>query len=582
LRADEEEAYRIAPRVARDGDGAASVDARHRGDIVRVSAADVDLTDATAVHVLAAAAATIPFVEHDDPTRALMGANMQRQAVPLVEPEPPVVQTSLGARVVEDAESLVRAAVDGVVVATHPTATGGAVVVRDAAGSCHPHPFVQYSRSPQGTLVHQRACVRPGEHVRAGDLLAEGSAAAGGSLAHGRNVLVAFAALDGANFEDAVVVSQRLVDEDLFTSIHVDEYRCTVLDTPHGAEEVTAAVPGLSASDRAPLSAEGIVPIGRVVRPGDVLVGKRAPRPAPTQSPTDRLWHAVLADDGVGWRDTSTRVPMGAGGTVIDARILDRAAWPEAPPHVRAVVLVRVARTARLAVGDKIAGRHGNKGVVAHVRPVEDMPYLPDGTPVDMVVNPLGVVARMNVGQVLETHVGWAAATAGYRADITPFAQTGPTVVADALRAAGLPIDGKSTLYDGRSGEPLDRAVTVGVMYVMKLAHMAASKAHARSIGPYNLLSQQPVGGRTHRGGQRLGEMEIWALEAHGASSLLHESLTIRSDDRAGREAAYAGMVRGAPVPEPGQPESVALLVRYLRAVGVVLDPGACTDASAP
>ncbi|KWX06007.1 DNA-directed RNA polymerase subunit beta [Hydrogenibacillus schlegelii] len=574
LTADEEELYTIAPaNTPLDEEGHIAereVVARRHGEIVTVPRDEVDLMDVSPKQVFSVATSCIPFLENDDANRALMGANMQRQAVPLLVPEAPLVGTGIEHRVALDSGVLVIARHDGIVERVdareiwvrrlHPDGT---------RGELEKYRLYKFRRSNQGTCLNQRPIVKAGDVVRAGDILADGPSTDQGELALGRNVLVAFMTWEGYNYEDAILISERLVKEDVYTSIHIEEYEIEARETKLGPEEITRDIPNVGEEALKNLDDRGIVRIGAEVKDGDILVGKVTPKGMTELTAEERLLHAIFGEKAREVRDTSLKVPHGGAGIVVDVKVFKRDQGDELPPGVIELVRVYVAQKRKISVGDKMAGRHGNKGVVSRILPVEDMPFLPDGTPVDIVLNPLGVPSRMNIGQILETHLGMAAKALGLAMATPVFDGANEYDIWDALEEAGLPRDGKMVLYDGRTGEPFDHRVTVGVIYMLKLIHLVDDKIHARSTGPYSLVTQQPLGGKAQFGGQRFGEMEVWALEAYGAAHTLQEMLTVKSDDVVGRVKTYEAIVKGENIPEPGVPESFKVLIKELQSLGL-------------
>jgi DNA-directed RNA polymerase subunit beta len=580
LMADEEEHYKIAP---------ATVEVDEQGRIVGekvlvrtgseefryVSPKEVDLVEVSPNMILGVSAALIPFLEHDDANRALMGANMQRQAVALLRPQAPIVGTGLEAKAARDSGAVVVAEEDGTVVYVDAQK----IVVKGKKGQ-KTYRLRIFERSNQDTVIHQRPLVHKGDKVKKGDVLADSQFSDGGELALGTNLLVAFLPFEGFNYEDAIVVSERLVRENLMDSIHIQEFEVRAEDTKLGPEEITADIPNLPRSAMRNLDEHGIVRVGTEVRTGDILVGKITPKGESEPTPEERIFLSIFGERMRNFKNTSLRMPPITGtATVIRVKRLSRAAGDELEAGVNELVKVYVAQRRRVAVGDKLAGRHGNKGVISAILPVEDMPFLPDGTPIDVVLNPLGVPSRMNLGQIFETNLGWLAALRGEKVASPPFDGAKEEEVlkelTEELKKRGLSdgsrTDGKVILRDGRTGEPFQSPVTVGVMYLLKLEHIAADKIHARSTGPYALITQQPLGGRAHFGGQRLGEMEVWALEAYGAASLLQEMLTLKSDDVRGRVALYKAILRGEDFPRPGIPESFRVLWQELRCLGLSL-----------
>jgi DNA-directed RNA polymerase subunit beta len=566
------------------------------GEVVTASPRDVDLMDVSPTQIWSVATALIPFLEHDDANRALMGSNMQRQAVPLLRPDPPLIGTGMERRSAIDTGDVVVSEVGGEV-----TYVDAERIVVDKAE----HDLHKFMRSNQGTLIDQRPLVKVGDRVKAGEVLADGSSTAGGELALGKNVLVAFMSWEGFNFEDAIVISERLVKDDVLTSIHIEEYEIDARTTKLGDEEITRDIPNRSEESLRNLDERGVVRIGAEVASGDLLVGKVTPKGETELTAEEKLIRAIFKEKAREVRDTSLKVPHGEGGVVIDVKIFSRDAGDDLPPGVNDLVRVYVASKRKIAEGDKLAGRHGNKGVISKIVPSEDMPFLEDGTPVDVILNPLGVPSRMNVGQILETHLGWVAAQGWYddgsdaykeaqkdggRVFVATPVFDGATVqdVDEALirwqeehsdgrvqfeidgrRRPGDRCSGKVTLYDGRSGEPYESEVTIGYMYILKLLHLVDDKIHARSTGPYSLVTQQPLGGKAQFGGQRFGEMEVWALEAYGAAYTLQEMLTVKSDDTVGRVKAYEAIVKGENIPEPSIPESFKVLLKEMQSLSL-------------
>ena len=533
----------------------------------------VDFMDVSPKQVVSVATALIPFLENDDSNRALMGSNMQRQAVPLLVPEAPLVGTGMEYRAALDSGVCVVARHDGIV----ERVTANEIHVRrvmtvdgqEVQGDVDKYKLLKFVRSNQGTCINQRPIVRKGDRVKAGDIIADGPSTDQGELALGRNVLVAFMPWEGYNYEDAILLSERLVREDVYTSIHIEEYECEARDTKLGPEEITRDIPNVGEDALRNLDERGIIRVGAEISAGDILVGKVTPKGVTELTAEERLLHAIFGEKAREVRDTSLRVPHGTDGIVVDVKVFTRENGDELPPGVNQLVRVYIAQKRKISEGDKMAGRHGNKGVIARILPVEDMPFLPDGTPVDVVLNPLGVPSRMNIGQVLEVHLGMACKLLGIHASTPVFDGANEYDVFDTMEEAGLKRDGKTILYDGRTGEPFEREVTVGVMYMIKLAHMVDDKIHARSTGPYSLVTQQPLGGKAQFGGQRFGEMEVWALEAYGAAYTLQEILTVKSDDVVGRVKTYEAIVKGENVPEPGVPESFKVLIKELQSLGL-------------
>jgi DNA-directed RNA polymerase subunit beta len=591
LTASEEERYVIAQANAvlkEDGHFAADrvLVRRSGGDVDYVRPKDVDYMDVSPKQVVSVATSLIPFLEHDDANRALMGSNMQRQAVPLLRSEAPLVGTGVERRVALDSGDTILAEDDGEIAEV----TGDHVVVK-VGNKRTEHVLKKFVRSNQGTSINQKPLAREGDRVKRGQVLADGPSTEDGELALGKNLLVAFMPWRGHNFEDAIVISERLVKEDVLTSIHIEEYEIEARDTKLGAEEITRDIPNVAEEVLRDLDEEGIIRIGAEVGPGDYLVGKVTPKGETELTPEERLLRAIFGEKAREVRDMSLKVPHGEQGKAIDVKVFRREDGDELPPGMNELVRVYVAQQRKIAEGDKLAGRHGNKGVIAKILPEEDMPFLEDGTPVDIILSPLGVPSRMNLGQVLETHLGWAAAhgwkefkgqseAAGGAAPWTNVA----TPVFDGARedeigkvlAYSLPngdgqrlidANGKATLYDGRGGEKFDQPVTVGYIYILKLLHLVDDKIHARSTGPYSMITQQPLGGKAQFGGQRFGEMEVWALEAYGAAYALQELLTIKSDDVRGRVKVYEAIVKGENIPEPGIPESFKVLIKEMQSL---------------
>jgi len=583
-----EDSWFVEPRVT----------VRYKHDILVVPAENVDYMDVSPKQVVSIATAMIPFLENDDANRALMGANMQRQAVPLLKTQAPLVGTGMEYKAARDSGVVVLAKNSGTV----DKVTANEIRIRTDNGGTDTYKLLKYLRSNQGTCMNQKPIVFKGERIEKGQVLADGPSTDKGELALGYNVLVAFMPWEGYNYEDAILLSEQLVKEDVFTSIHIEEYECDARDTKLGPEEITRDIPNVAEEVLRDLDDRGIIRIGAEVRPGDILVGKVTPKGETELTAEERLLRAIFGEKAREVRDTSLRVPHGEAGKIVDVKVFSRENGDELPPGVNQLVRVYIAQKRKISEGDKMAGRHGNKGVVSRIMPEEDMPFLPDGTPIQIVLNPLGVPSRMNIGQVLETHLGWAAATLGMQVkNIDPglesrlrevgynyekhglpkpdvagvhlatpvFDGATESEVIDSLRAAGLPDNGKSLLFDGRTGEPFDNPVTVGYVYMLKLAHLVDDKIHARSTGPYSLVTQQPLGGKAQFGGQRFGEMEVWALEAYGAAYTLQELLTVKSDDVVGRVKTYEAIVKGENVPEPGVPESFKVLIKELQSIGL-------------
>ena len=538
---------------------------RRKNDIIEVDSDKVQYVDVSPKQLVSVAAAMIPFLEHDDAKRALMGANMQRQAVPLMTTESPIVGTGIEYRAAKDSGILVLAEDDGVI----EKVTGSSITVKYKNGKTVVHKLRKFKRTNGGTCINQKPIVKKGEKVKKGDAIADGPATSNGEMALGKNVLVAFSTWEGYNYEDAILINEKLVKEDTFTSIHIEEYDCECRDTKLGAEEITRDIPNIGDDSLKDLDENGIIRIGAEVRPGDILVGKVTPKGETELTAEERLLRAIFGEKAREVRDTSLRVPHGEAGTVVDVKIFTRDNSDELGPGVNQIIRCYIATKRKISVGDKMAGRHGNKGVISRVLPEEDMPFLPDGTPIDILLNPLGVPSRMNLGQVLEVHLGGAAKALGWKISTPVFDGATEADVRELLKEAGMSEDGKTILYDGRTGDPFGSPVTVGVMYMLKLHHLVDDKIHARSTGPYSLVTQQPLGGKAQFGGQRFGEMEVWALEAYGAAYTLQEMLTVKSDDVVGRVKTYEAIVKGENIPEPGVPESFKVLVKELQSLGL-------------
>ena len=569
LTADEEDNYIVAQANSPLNDDGSFVDdvvmARHKDENIEVSIDKVDYMDVSPKQVVAVATACIPFLENDDSNRALMGANMQRQAVPLIQPHAPLVGTGIEYKAAHDSGDALISEHAGVV----EYVDGREVRVRRDDGSLDKYKLMKFRRSNGGKNYNQTPIVRVGDRVDADEVLADGPSMEQGELALGQNPLIAFMTWDGYNFEDAIAINERLVKEDVYTSIHIEEHESEARDTKLGPEEITREIPNVGEDALKNLDEFGIIRIGAEVKDGDILVGKVTPKGMTELSAEERLLHAIFGEKAREVRDTSLRVPHGGGGIVQDVKIFTREAGDELSPGVNQMVRVYIAQKRKLQVGDKMAGRHGNKGTVSVVIPEEDMPFMPDGTPIDIMLSPMGVPSRMNIGQVLDLHLGMAARKLGIHVASPVFDGARDEDIWGALKEAGLPSDGKTVLYDGRTGEAFDNRIAVGVMYYMKLAHMVDDKIHARSIGPYSLVTQQPLGGKAQFGGQRFGEMEVWALEAYGAAYTLQEILTYKSDDVVGRVKTYEAIVKGEQIPQPGVPESFRVLVKELQALGL-------------
>jgi DNA-directed RNA polymerase subunit beta len=569
LTADEEDNYIVAQaNSVLNDDGSfrdKTVLARHKDDNIETSPDNVDYMDVSPKQVVSVASACIPFLENDDSSRALMGANMQRQAVPLINPHAPLVGTGMEYVAAHDSGTAMLAEHAGTV----EFVDAKEIRVRREDGALDKYKLTKFRRSNSGKSYNQRPIVRKGDKIDDREVIADGPAMENGELALGQNPLIAFMTWNMYNYEDAVVLSERLVKDDVYTSIHIEEYESEARDTKLGPEEITREIPNVGEDALKDLDEFGIVRIGAEVRDGDILVGKVTPKGMTELSAEDRLLHAIFGEKAREVRDTSLKVPHGGGGIIQDVKIFTREAGDELSPGVNMLVRVYIAQKRKIQVGDKMAGRHGNKGTVSIVVPEEDMPYLPDGTPVDILLNPMGVPSRMNIGQVLELHLGMAARNLGIHVATPVFDGVRNEDLWATVKEAGMASDAKSILYDGRTGEPFDNQIAVGVMYYLKLAHMVDDKIHARSIGPYSLVTQQPLGGKAQFGGQRFGEMEVWALEAYGAAYTLQEILTYKSDDVVGRVKTYEAIVKGDPIPKPGVPESFRVLVKELQALGL-------------
>ena len=567
LTADMEDNYIVAPATEpRDENGCLinkRITCRHRDEIIEVDRERVDYIDISPRMMVSIATAMIPFLENDDANRALMGANMQRQAVPLMVTQAPIVATGIEHKCAVDSGVVVLAEDDGEVIRSDAQN----ITVKYDSGDIKSYKLIKFARSNQGTCVNQRPIVSLGDRVNKGDVIADGPSTSQGEISLGKNVLVGFMTWEGYNYEDAILINERLVMEDVFTSIHVEEYECDARDTKLGPEEITRDIPGVGDDALKYLDERGIITVGAEVRAGDILVGKVTPKGETDLTAEERLLRAIFGEKAREVRDTSLKVPHGESGIIVDVKVFTRENGDEMSPGVNEVVRVYIAQKRKISVGDKMAGRHGNKGVVSRILPREDMPYLPDGTPLDIVLNPLGVPSRMNIGQVLEVHLGYAAQALGWKVATPIFNGANEETIRETLRQAGLREDGKSELYDGRTGEKFDNDVTVGWVYFLKLHHLVDDKIHARSTGPYSLVTQQPLGGKAQFGGQRFGEMEVWALEAYGAAYTLQEILTVKSDDVTGRVRTYESIVKGNNIPQPGVPESFKVLVKELQSL---------------
>ncbi len=569
MTADEEDVYTIAqanePLDEQKHFTNERVTARLRDETIGIPASEVDFMDVSPKMLVSIATAMIPFLENDDANRALMGSNMQRQAVPLLKPEAPIVGTGMEFKVAQDSGSAQLAKSAGVV----ERVSADEIVIRCDDGRKESYKLIKFTRSNQGTCINQRPIVSKGERVEKRQIIADGPSIDTGEIALGRNILIGFMTWEGYNYEDAILISERMVKEDVFTSIHIEEYESEARDTKLGPEEITSDIPNVSEDALKDLDDQGVIRIGAEVRSGDILVGKVTPKGETELTAEERLLRAIFGEKAREVRDTSLRVPHGEGGIIVDVKVFTRENKDELSPGVNKLVRVYIAQKRKISVGDKMAGRHGNKGVISRIMPEEDMPFLPDGTPLQIVLNPLGVPSRMNIGQVLEVHLGLAAKALGWRIATPVFDGANEDNIMDCLEQAGLRRDGKTVLYDGRTGEPFENSVTVGYMYMLKLAHLVDDKIHARSTGPYSLVTQQPLGGKAQFGGQRFGEMEVWALEAYGAAHTLQEILTVKSDDIVGRVKTYEAIVKGENIPAPGVPESFKVLIKELQSLSL-------------
>ena len=566
--ADEEDQYLVAQaKEPIDGNGHfvdKKVTVRNKEDVFVVSAEDVDLIDVSPRQIVSVATAMIPFLENDDASRALMGSNMQRQAVPLLKTQAPIVGTGIEYKAAVDSGVLPKAKNAGVV--TYVSANE-VRIKRDIDGGIDTYKLLKFKRSNQGMCINQRPIVDKGEIVFKNQVLADGPSTDLGEISLGKNIRMGFITWEGYNYEDAMLISEELVREDVFTSIHIEEYECEARDTKLGPEEITRDIPNVSEDALKDIDERGIIRIGAEVRSGDILVGKVTPKGETELTAEERLLRAIFGEKAREVRDTSLRAPHGEAGIIVDVKVFTRENGDELNPGVNELVRAYIAQKRKISVGDKMAGRHGNKGVISRVLPEEDMPFLPDGRPLQICLNPLGVPSRMNIGQVLEVHLGWAASQLGWHIATPVFDGATEEDIEECLEKAGYNANGKTVLYDGRTGEPFDNEVTVGIMYILKLAHLVDDKIHARSTGPYSLVTQQPLGGKAQFGGQRFGEMEVWALEAYGAAHTLQEILTVKSDDVVGRVKTYEAIVKGENIPEPGVPESFKVLIKELQAL---------------
>jgi DNA-directed RNA polymerase subunit beta len=567
--ADDEENYWIAQanvKLTENNEFAEDrVLARYQGEFAEERSDSIDFMDVSPRQTVSVATALIPFLEHDDVNRALMGANMQRQAVPLLRPQSPICGTGIERQVAIDSGQVILSQTDGEVM----SATARKIEVMDEQGELHTYRLRKFVRTNAGTCINQRPIVQKGDLVNAGQVIADSSSTELGELALGQNILVAFMSWEGGNFEDAILISEGIVREDYFTSIHIEKYEVEARDTKLGPEEITRDIPNVGEEGLRNLDERGIIYVGAEVGAQDILVGKITPKGETELTAEEKLLRAIFGEKAREVKDTSLRVPHGERGKIVEVKIFSRDAGDELPPGVNQLVRVSIAQKRKIGAGDKMAGRHGNKGVISRVLPIEDMPFLPDGTPVDIILNPLGVPHRMNIGQIMETHLGWAANMLGFKIATPVFDGASEEDIEDLLRRANLPDSGKVQLFDGRTGEPFDHPVTVGYTYMLKLAHLVEDKVHARSTGPYSLITQQPLGGKAQFGGQRFGEMEVWALEAYGAAHILQEILTVKSDDVVGRVKTYEAIVKGENIMEPGVPESFKVLVKELQSLGI-------------
>ena len=569
MAADEEDGYILATATEPLDENGKFINpktkVRNREKILEVESDKIELVDVSPRQLVSVATAMIPFLENDDANRALMGANMQRQAVPLLRTDSPIVGTGMEYRAAKDSGVCICAKNDGTV----ERVTADMITIKKKDGNIDEYKLVKFKRSNQGTCINQKPIVEKGEKVKKGDVIADGPSTDNGELALGKNILIGFMTWEGYNYEDAILISEKLVKDDVLTSIHIEEYELESRDTKLGPEEITRDIPNVGEDALKDLDDRGIIRIGAEVHSGDILVGKVTPKGETELTAEERLLRAIFGEKAREVRDTSLRVPHGEAGIIVDVKIFTRENGDEITPGVNEIVRVYIAQKRKISVGDKMAGRHGNKGVISRVLPEEDMPFLPDGTPLQIVLNPLGVPSRMNIGQVLEVHLGYAAKALGFKIATPVFDGARESDIWETLKLAGLNEDGKTILYDGRTGEPFDRPVTVGYMYMLKLHHLVDDKIHARSTGPYSLVTQQPLGGKAQFGGQRFGEMEVWALEAYGAAYTLQEILTVKSDDVVGRVKTYEAIVKGENVPEAGIPESFRVLVKELQSLGL-------------
>jgi DNA-directed RNA polymerase subunit beta len=581
LSADDEQKHYVTHAEVLDGDKITEerVPARYKGEFIETDAANVEYIDVVPRQVVGSAASLIPFVSHDEANRALMGTHMQCQAVPLINPASPVVGTGMEASISKMMGRVIHAPFEGEI----EYADANKVVLKGKGkGEEVTYYIDSFKRTSQATAYTQRTMVNTGDKVKKGDLLVDGPSSQNGELALGQNLLIAYASFDGLGYEDGIVISERLVKEDVLSSIHVEKHEAAVVETKLGPEETTRDIPNVSEEDLANLDEDGVVVVGSEVNPGDILVGKIAPKGETELSAEERLLRAIFGEQAREVRDTSLRMPHGERGTVVSVQVLDRKKGDELEPGTLRKIIVEVAQLRHVVIGDKLAGRHGNKGVISKILPEVDMPHLADGTAVDIIISPISVLARMNLGQLLEAHLGWAASTLNEKIGMPVFEEVKEEKIVGELKRAGLPVDGKAILYDGRTGQPYENPIVVGIEYMMKLIHMVEDKTHARSTGPYSLVTQQPLGGKAQMGGQRLGEMEVWALESHRARYTLQEMLTIKSDDVVGRAKAFEAIVKGTDIPTPKVPESFKVLIKELNALGLNVVPVGATVSDKP
>lgn len=569
---DERDAYitHAGVNISEDGEVLDSrVPARYKGEFLEVDKEMIQYIDVVPRQVVGTSASLIPFIAHDEANRALMGTHMQCQAVPLVNPQSPTIGTGMESIISEVMGRVVKAPFDGKVLFVD----SNKLTLERRDGEKITFPIETFERTSQATSYTQRPLVKVGQQVKKGDIIIDGPSSENGELALGRNLLIAYTSLDGLGYEDAIVISDRLVKENVLSSVHIEKYEAAVVETKLGPEETTRDIPNVSEEDLANLDEEGIVLVGSEVGPGSILVGKIAPKGETELTAEERLLRAIFGEQAREVRDTSLRIPHGERGTVISVQILDRKQGDELEPGCMRKIIVEVAQFRHVSVGDKLAGRHGNKGIISRILPIADMPYLADGTPIDIIISPVSILARMNLGQILEAHLGFAAEKLGMKIGVPAFEKIDEDMIVDLLKKAGLPVDGKSQLFDGKTGQPYENPVVVGIEYIMKLIHMVEDKTHARSTGPYSLVTQQPLGGKAQMGGQRLGEMEVWALEAHRARYILQEMLTIKSDDVVGRAKAFEAIVKGTDIPTPKVPESFKVLIKELQSLALNVVP---------